>query len=322
MLYEILPTDNNQIVKSEHNREILLCVDNLRDRIWAVGIPSWLFGISERAIAIFTDDYISILKIVQLFIAFLFFASWLYLKPEISLDDSDEKEESYQLDIESEQLEIYKSIVANRMIDLQKQHAIKQDYILPFPYQCQIYHLLNLKHLETIHSFSLNNLRVVNVSHTQTTNFGGIIGFQTTLNSPVNILRIWRQSLVEVNLTLHTPYTIELNIPVYNDKHITVMFNAIPLTNHTHRLLIDIYTNLKGPKPILQWLLHLASSLTLFEDLPYLRKLAERNAHRLGDFNRNSHCQTMWLYQRFVDLYGQNQAPAQIYPSQIDNANQ
>jgi hypothetical protein len=301
---DIFLTKNNAIVQSDRNREILLFVDNFRYGVWAVGIPSWLFGIGDRAIAIFADSYVSILEITQLFTAFFLFVCWISLKPEISLESADEDEKNTSLDIAPEQLEVYKAIVAKRMLELQDYHAIEQRYVLPIPYQCQIYHLLNLKHLETIHSFSLNNLRIVNVSHTKATNCGGTIGFQTVLDSPMNILRIWRQPLVEVDLTLHTPYTVELNIPLYNNKKIIVLFNAIPLTNQTHKLFIDIYTNLKFPKPILQWILHLASSLTLFEDLPYLRKIDEKNLNRISDLNKRSNCQTMWLYRRFVDLYG------------------
>ncbi|MFM2312788.1 MAG: hypothetical protein RLZZ04_2064 [Cyanobacteriota bacterium] len=297
--------ENHEIVKSERNQENSLFVDHLRNGIWAMGIPSWLFGISDRLIAILTDSYISIWEITQLFTVFFFFVSWLYLKPEISLVDSVEGEAREQLDIKPEALDVYKNIVAKRMLQLQKQHIIQQKYILPFPYQCQIYHLLNLKHLETIHSFSLNNLKVINVIYTQATNCGGKIRFQTVLDSPFNVLRIWRQPMVEVNLTLHTPYTVELSIPLYNQKQLAVIFNAIPLSDRTHRLFIDIYSDLKFPKPILQWILHLASSLTLFEDLPYLRKLAARNTHRLGDSSKESNCKTMWLYQRFINLYGQ-----------------
>ncbi|MGL4759607.1 MAG: hypothetical protein ACRCXZ_09820 [Patescibacteria group bacterium] len=297
--------ENYEIVKSERNQEISLFVDHFRNGIWAMGIPSWLFAISDRLIAILSDSYISIWEITQLFTVFSFFISWLYLKPEISLADSTEGEAKEQLDIKPEALDVYKNIVAERMIQLQEQHIIQQNYVLPFPYQCQIYHLLNLKHLETIHSFSLNNLKVINVIHTQTTNCGGRIKFQTVLDSPFNVLRIWRQPIVEVNLTLHTPYTVELSIPLYKQKQLAVIFNAIPLSDRTHRLFIDIYSDLKFPKPILKWILHLASSLTLFEDLPYLRKLATKNTHRLGDLNTGSNCKTMWLYQRFITLYGQ-----------------
>jgi hypothetical protein len=297
--------ENYEIVESEGNQEISLFVDHFRNGIWAVGIPSWLFGISDRLIAVLTDSYISIWEITQLFTVFFFFISWLYLKPEISLADIDQGEARDQLDIQPEKLNVYKSIVAKRMLQLQEQHIIQQKYILPFPYQCQIYHLLNLKHLETIHSFSLNNLKVINVIHTQATKCGGKIKFQTVLDSPFNVLRIWRQPMVEVNLTLHTPYTVELSIPLYNQKQLAVMFNAVPLSDRTHRLFIDIYSDLKFPKPILQWILHLASSLTLFEDLPYLRKLSARNTYRLGDVSKGSNCKTMWLYQRFTHLYGQ-----------------
>jgi hypothetical protein len=302
---DIFPISESEVVKSDRARkEVSLFVYNLRNGIWFLGVPSWLFGVADRTLASFADGYISVLEVAQLFTAFFFFVSWIYLKPEEGLNSADAETSSYQFDVEPDELEIYKSIVTTRMFQLQEQHAISQEYVLPFPYLCQIYHLLNLKHLESIHSFSLNNLRVVQVSHFQPTTSGGMIKFQTVLDSPLNPLRIWRQPLVEVQLILHTPYTVELSIPVYNNKHITVIFNALPLNNNEHKFFIDIYTNLEWPKPILQLLLHFASSLTLFEDLPYLRKLAQRNIHRLLSQSKASNQETMWLYRRFVDLYG------------------
>lgn len=189
---------------------------------------------------------------------------------------------------------------------LKKRHMISQEYILPFPYLCQIYHLLNLKHLETVHHFSLNNLKILNVSHFQPTNIGGIIKFQTILDSPANPLRIWRKPIVEVDLILHTPYTIELSIPVYNNKRIVVIFQAFPLTDKEHQLFIDIYSDLNWPKPLLQILLHFASCLTLFEDLPYLRNLADTNVERLFKLGKFSNNASMLLFKRFVELYGTN----------------
>jgi hypothetical protein len=316
MSSEIFPMNDCQVMKNEQAREISLFVYNLRNGIWFFGIPSWLFGITDRTLACFADGYLSTLELIQLFTASFFFISWIYLKPELSLSSADEGIQSYQFDIEPYELEVYKGIVANRMLQLQEQHMIRQEYILPFPYLCQIYHLLNLKHLESIHSFSLNNLKVIKVSHFQPTNSGGMIKFQTVLDSPLNPLRIWRQPIVEVSLILHTPYTVELSIPVYNNKHITVIFNALPINNNEHKLFIDIYSNLKWPKPLLQLLLHFASSLTLFEDLPYLRKLAERNIHRLVNMSKVSNHETMWLYRRFVDLYSSSKEPAQIKQQQ------
>jgi hypothetical protein len=312
MSKDIFPISGCEVIKNEQAREISLFVHNLRNGIWFFGIPSWLFGITDRTLASFADGYLSTLELIQLFTASFFFLSWIYLKPEVGLNGADEGTLTYQFDINPHQLEAYKGIVANRMLQLQEQHMIRQEYILPFPYLCQIYHLLNLKHLETIHAFSLNNLRVIKVSNFQPTTSGGIIKFQTVLDSPVNPLRIWRKPIVEVQLMLHTPYTVELSIPVYNNKHITVLFNAFPINNEQHKLFIDIYTNLEWHKPLLKLILHFASSLTLFEDLPYLRKLAEKNIHRIVNLSKTSNHETMWLMRRFAHLYGSSQEPAQI----------
>ena len=309
---EIFSIKEIAVKRKEQIKEISLFVHNLRSGIWFLGLPSWLFGVTDRTFASFADGYVSTLELAQLFTASFFFLSWIYLKPENSLNSSDtETLPSYEFDFDPYELELYKGIVANRMLELQ-QHMIRQEYILPFPYLCQIYHLLNLKHLETIHSFSLNNLKVVKVSNFQPTSNGGKIEFQTVLDSPINPLRIWRQPIVEVQLILHTPYTVELSIPVYNNKHITVLFNALPLSNNEHKLFIDIYSNLEWPKPILQLLLHFASSLTLFEDLPYLRKLRSRNIQGLVNLSKVSNQETMWLMRRFADLYGGKKEPVQL----------
>jgi hypothetical protein len=319
MSREIFAVKDNELREKERAMETSLFIYNLRSGVWFIGIPSWLFGISDRTLAALVDGYLSPLDIAQLFTAFFFFVCWLYLKPELNWNLV-ETTADYQLDINAEQLELFKNIVANRMLQLQEQHMIRQEYILPYPHLCQIYHLLNLKHLETIHGFSLNNLRIVSVNNCQPTYSGGLIEFQTMLDSPTNILRIWRKPNVNVNLTLLTPYTVELSIPVYNEKRIIVLFNVLPLSQNRHKFYIDIYTNLEWPKPILQVILHLASSLTLWEDLPYLRKLAQRNVERL--FNSNNYSDreactdanhdTMWLYKRFVDLYGSSKVPAQL----------
>jgi hypothetical protein len=209
---------------------------------------------------------------------------------------------------------VYLQQTAARMLQLEKFHTISQEYILPIPYLCQIYHLLNLKHLEQVHHLSLKGLKVGNVSKFERTNSGGKIEFKTTLNRPLNILRIWRQSEVKVELTLHTPYTIELTVPIYRDCQISIIFNVLPLGANAHKLFIDIYSDLKFPKPILQVFLHCASCLTLFEDLPYLQRLAQGNFHRrfqsLGSAKRD----TMQLFERYVDLYGSSleQSPPAI----------
>ncbi|MBD3887117.1 hypothetical protein IFO70_36540 [Phormidium tenue FACHB-886] len=217
----------------------------------------------------------------------------------------------YKLDSGTPQHPAYLDRTTARMFQLEPYHMISQEYVLPIPYICQIYHLLNLKHLESVHGFSLNGLQVIKVSEFAATTIGGSVKFQTTLNSPLSLLRIWRPPVVEVELILHTPYTVELNIPVYNGKKITVMFNLLPLSHNEHKLFIDIYSNLAFPKPLLQILLHFASSLTLFEDLPYLRKLAEGKLYQLTKPNK-LHSKTMWLFQRFVELYGSSLEQPQL----------
>lgn len=266
--------------------ELALFILRFKNGIWLFGIPSWIFGISDRTVAAFADGYLSTIEVIHVFTASFFFLTWLYLKPEQSIHEN----------------------VSSARFELKKQHMISQEYILPFPYLCQIYHLLNLKHLETIHKFSLNNLKVIKISKVKSTPNGGKITFETYLDSPMNILRMWRQPIAEVDLILHTPYSVELSVPVYKDKRIAVMFTAYPLTDNEHYFFIDIYSDLDWPKPFLQILLHIASCLTLIEDLPYYRKLAERNLGALIHQNRLSKHETMWLFNRFVELHGSSLA--------------
>lgn len=298
----LIPRNHKTETKVKENdrvAETAFLITRIRNNIWAIGVPSWLFGITDRGIAAFADGNVSVIEIFQIFTASLFFLSWLFLKPEIN----DEQLPAYDPGSKSYGLENCFAATRDRMADLQNFHLIRQEYILPFPYLCQIYHLLNLKHLEDIHSFSLNNLRILKVSEFQSTSIGGLIRFQTVLDSSFNALRIWRQPIVEVDLILHNPYTVELSIPVYNGRRIIVLFNVFPVSETEHKLFIDIYSDLRWFKPLLQLPLHIASSLTLFEDLSYLQALAERNLNRLVKVGKVSSHETMQLFQRFIDVY-------------------
>jgi hypothetical protein len=279
----------------------------LKRSLWLIGILAWLFSLSDRGVAAFTDGYLSPTEGLTLLAITLLFLSWLSLKPQSS-SRSDSAAIQPQAPFSFYPAQSHLATAEARMNELQQYHLISQSYILPYPYLAQIYHLLNLKHLETIHSFSLNNLKVVKVSSLEKTEQGGVIKFQTMLDSPLNILRIWRQTMAEVKLTLHTPYTVELGIPVYGDKVIIVLFNAIPLSDTEHQFCVDIYSNLGWYKPLLKPLLHFASILTLIEDLPYLEALA-RKVQRLSQVNHTSLDKTvnqemMWLFNRFIGLYG------------------
>ncbi|MBW4578822.1 MAG: hypothetical protein KME42_04505 [Tildeniella nuda ZEHNDER 1965/U140] len=64
-------------------------LENLRQGIWLIGISSWVFGITDRSIATFSDGSLSALDIAQLFTASFFFVSWLFLKPTRQLKASE-----------------------------------------------------------------------------------------------------------------------------------------------------------------------------------------------------------------------------------------
>lgn len=284
-----------------------LVMTKLRCGIWNVGIFSWVFAVIERSFTFFGDGDPSTIELAQLFLVSLILITWIYLKPENPrslIAENISTLRYYKLGSDTPQHEAYRRKTEARMLQLEKYHLITQEYFLPIPYLCQIYHLLNLKHLESIHGFSLNNLKVIDVRQLEATAIGGIIKFQTVLDSSPNVLSMLRHPVVEVELTLHTPYTIELTIPVYNNKKIAVIFNILPLGDNAHKLFIDMYSNLAFPKPILQFFLHCASCITLFEDLPYLHKLAKCNLRRRIKSEKVSSHETMQLLKRFVDLYG------------------
>jgi len=283
--------------------------------LWFVGVPVCLFVVIEKSIAALADDYVSYSELFRVLAIACVALVWIHIKWLWEEEDSAEQIKnksvyslfSNGLSIDEHQLDA----VDARMRELRQHHTIRQLHTLPFPYISQIYHLLNLKHLESVHSFSLNSLRITQVSGTQVTTTGGSIRFDTVLSSPANVLNIWRQRQVEVELKLLSPYTVELNIPVYGSKRMIVIFNVIPLESHKHQFLIDIYSDLRWPKFLLSGILHIASLLTLYEDLPYLKKLSTKNLNCLRRYAKSSSRETMWLFQRFVDLYALTAQPVQ-----------
>lgn len=68
-------------MKTEQISEKYEFLSNLKNGIWILGISSWVFGITDRSIATFSDGYLSALDITQLLTASFFFISWLFLKP-------------------------------------------------------------------------------------------------------------------------------------------------------------------------------------------------------------------------------------------------
>jgi hypothetical protein len=74
---------NNTIELSDEQQalEKSIFLGKLRNAIWLLGISCWLFGITDRSIASFSDGYLSAWDIIQLSTASFFFVSWLFLKP-------------------------------------------------------------------------------------------------------------------------------------------------------------------------------------------------------------------------------------------------
>lgn len=70
-----------EIMNNEQSPDSKQFVGSLKNGIWLFGISSWVFGITDRSIASFSDGYLSALDLTQLFTAATFFAAWIFLKP-------------------------------------------------------------------------------------------------------------------------------------------------------------------------------------------------------------------------------------------------
>src|SRR5689334_16843505 len=91
MSTNLIQKDSDEATKSGTSLEIELAlfILKLKNGIWLAGIPSWLFGITDRSLAAFADGYLSSLEVFQLFTASFFFLSWLYLRPENELNNTE-----------------------------------------------------------------------------------------------------------------------------------------------------------------------------------------------------------------------------------------
>lgn len=258
--------------------------------LWLLGIPALIYGAVDRGIAAFSQPTVQTTDLSYCLIAVVILMGWVCIG------------------MAEEPVEPIAAKARQSLKPLKETNGAgciaQKSYRLPYPFMCQIYHLLNLKHLEEIHRFSLGNLKVLKVSHFRKTRAGGQLRFQTVLDSPLNVLRLWRSPRVDVDLTIHSPHQIELKVPTYGQKCIRVLFNVIPINDEEHQLLIQMFSDLQWPRELLRVVLLLASSLTLLEDLPYLGHLAKRNiGASKTTADSKATCQTMQLFHRYVDLY-------------------
>jgi len=73
-------------MNKQQNSEVSAFLRILQKGIWLFGILSWIFGLTDRSIALLSDGYLSAIDIVQLFTASFFFLSWLFLSPFLRLN--------------------------------------------------------------------------------------------------------------------------------------------------------------------------------------------------------------------------------------------
>ncbi len=73
-------------MNKQQNSEVSAFLRILQKAIWLFGILSWIFGLTDRSIALLSDGYLSAIDIVQLFTASFFFVSWLFLSPFLGLN--------------------------------------------------------------------------------------------------------------------------------------------------------------------------------------------------------------------------------------------
>jgi uncharacterized membrane protein YiaA len=73
-------------MNKQQNSEVSAFFSILQKGIWLFGILSWIFGLTDRSIALLSDGYLSAIDIVQLFTASFFFLSWLFLSPFLDLN--------------------------------------------------------------------------------------------------------------------------------------------------------------------------------------------------------------------------------------------
>lgn len=283
--------------------------DLFKCSLWLLGIPAIIYGAVDRGIAAFSKPSVETTDMAYCLIILVILFGWLFIdlsSDRIHADIHENiREKSTHDESATVHVEMAKKLMPSETFIPRSPCIAQQSYRLPFPSICQIYHLLNLKHLEEIHRFSLGNIKVTEVNQFRKTQMGGRIRFRTMLDSPFNILRLWRQSSVDVDLTIHTPHQIELSIPLYHQKVVRVLFSVIPLSANEHQLVIQMFSNLQWPREFLRVVFLFVSSLTLLEDLPYLSQLATRHAgSSKGISGTRTSCQTMQLFRRYVDLYG------------------
>ncbi|MEG3863115.1 hypothetical protein [Microcoleus sp. herbarium12] len=79
-------------MNKQQNSEVSTFLPMLQKGVWLFGIFSWIFGLTDRSIALLSDGYLSAIDIVQLFTASFFFVSWIFLSPFLSFNSQSQRQ--------------------------------------------------------------------------------------------------------------------------------------------------------------------------------------------------------------------------------------
>ncbi|MBF2017833.1 MAG: hypothetical protein IGS23_22080 [Rivularia sp. T60_A2020_040] len=304
--------------KSNKALEVALIFSRFRSGIWLFGIPSWLFGISDRSFAAFADGYLSVMEVIQLFTASFFFASWLFLRPEDLVDNHDIVLSGNHGNVTNFNPEPKEKYI------ISEEHFLSKQYILPGSYWTNMFHTLNPLHLNHVHKITQNGIKVTEVTQYRETEMGGILTFTSVMDQIpglitdiqkiikyipiINLLNKYidmlRRPAFTSQLILHSAYTTELYIPA--DKYYTsIVFYVHPIEQNKCELFIDFYSNLPIPKICKHILFQIITPIVVWEDKVYLLKLSQKEPEFFTKVRRkvpDNHF--LRLSQRFIELYG------------------
>lgn len=203
-------------------------------------------------------------------------------------------------------------------------HFFSTSYDLPGSYWANMFHLLNPMHENSIHTFTLDGIKVERVIDYRETMYGGEQTLLSVLTKPSNIQRlcrrmdkdpllkhvskyinVLRRDSFQSKSILHGPYTVEQRIQLTESSYTSILFTLSPLGPDKCRLFIDFYSNFNVPHKLKWFLFHLITPVVVWEDRKYMRYLASKGEFFFGKVRREVPAtHFLKLHQRFLELYG------------------
>ena len=201
-------------------------------------------------------------------------------------------------------------------------------YVLPGSYWANMFHLLNPTHENSIHTFTLDGIKVDQVVDYRETMYGGEQTLRSVLTKPSKIQRLCRRMDKDpllkhvskyINVLrkdafysrsiLHGPYTVEQRIQLTESSYTSILFTLSPISTSQCRLFIDFYSNFNVPHKLKWFLFHLITPVVVWEDREYMVRLARKGEFFFKQIRQEvPETHFLKLHQRFLELYGQSSA--------------